>query len=237
MGIDAYGSNTMPFALREPYQYIEKKFLQNISSKKILDFCCGTGIYSIYPALQGAQIEGVDISRKSIDVSKARAEHFNVSNNCNFRVMDGEQLDYAENSFDIVLIYGSLSYLNIEKIYRDLSKIIKPGGQLIVIDSLGHNPIFNINRRRNIKNWSSIRTDTKRLETMKRKDVVLAQRYFKTTEIRCFNLITAGLFFINKVLGTNFQPRILFSFDNILMRTPLIRWLAFKVVFVCQKED
>ena len=79
-----YGSNMMDSILRQPYKYIEDKFLTSIENKEVLDYCCGTGIYSIFPALNGGNITAIDISDKSIEVAKQRAKNFGVSKKCNF---------------------------------------------------------------------------------------------------------------------------------------------------------
>ena len=234
-GANTYGSATMPFLLRSPYAFIEEEILIDLESKIVLDLCCGTGIYAIYPAMMGANVEGVDISEKSISMAKERASNFDLSTKCKFTVGDVESLNYPKSYFDIVLIYGSLSYLEIEKTFDYLSRIIKPGGKLIVVDSLGHNFIFNLNRRKNLKNWA--KTDIDRLSTIKKKDIYRAENFFSKLEVRGFDFFTAGMFYFNKVFNTDFKPKFFFTLDRLILRLPLFKWLAFKVVFVCSKDE
>ena len=64
--LDIYGSDINSIYLRSPYLHVEKNLLKNLDGKRVLDYCCGSGVYSIYPALKGATVYGVDISQPSI---------------------------------------------------------------------------------------------------------------------------------------------------------------------------
>ena len=69
--------------MREPYIYIEKIISEYKNDKiEVLDYCCGTGNFSIYPALQGHKVYGIDISNKSVEIAKKKIKQFNL-NNCN----------------------------------------------------------------------------------------------------------------------------------------------------------
>jgi SAM-dependent methyltransferase len=46
-----------------------------------------------------------------------------------------------DNSFDIITMAGSLSYLNLEMFIAQVKRILKPCGKLIMIDSFNHNII------------------------------------------------------------------------------------------------
>ena len=232
-GLDSYGSETMNFQLRDPYTYIEEKLLIDLDSKRILDFCCGTGIYSIYPAKHGALVDGLDISPKSIEIAKQRAKHHCVSDRCEFKLCDVEQENYGDKRYDIILIYGSLSYLDIESTFRKLSESLKDQGSLIVIDSLGHNILFNLNRKKNLRNWAA--KDVDKLKTIRKDDVFLGNKFFSQIDIKCFNLITAGLYYINRLLGINIRIKPLHKLDELLLKIPIIKWQGFKTVVVYRK--
>jgi ubiquinone/menaquinone biosynthesis C-methylase UbiE len=232
IGMSDYGSSTMNLYLRSPYEYVEKKYLGNINTKHILDYCCGTGIYSILPALNGAFVEGIDISKKSIDIAKERAKSLQVLNNCSFNQADADHLNFPDNYFDLIVVYGSLSYLDLESSYKELSRVIKSDGELIIIDSLGHNPVFNMNRKRNIRNYAPEETD--KLRTIRKKDIVLAKKYFSEIEVKHFNLFSIFGYIIYEKFSIQININILNYLDELFLRLPIIKWLAFKVVFVCK---
>ena len=80
--LKSYGSKDINQFLRAPYIYIEDNFIlnTNLNNKNILDYCCGNGSYSILPALNEANVYGVDISDKSIELAKKRSEIFSEIN-------------------------------------------------------------------------------------------------------------------------------------------------------------
>ncbi len=94
-----YGADSLERVFRTPYKYVEEKFLSDIEGKVVLDYYCGTGTFSIFPALRGAFVYGIDISDKSIEAAINRAGHFGVSNKTKFEVMDAENLEFGDNTF------------------------------------------------------------------------------------------------------------------------------------------
>jgi len=76
-----YGSKKCGPILGIPFRFTEEKIKEIIHKKKggeeiirLLDFGCGTGIHSIFPAKWGAEVYGIDISEKSIEIAKEWAK-------------------------------------------------------------------------------------------------------------------------------------------------------------------
>jgi len=224
-----YGSQDNNEFLRAPYEYIENNLLNGLENKKILDYCCGTGVYSVIPAVRKASIFGIDFSEKSIEIAKKRAALHGVDDNSHFSVGDAEELDFEDNFFDMVLSYGSLSYLNLDKSFKELKRVLKPSGQVIVVDSLGYNPVINYNRRRNIKNYASDYVDE--LSTITHRDLKICLNYFSSYNIKYFDFFTLFGILLNNNIGYKIQPNILKKIDNYFLATPMLNRLAFK--FVC----
>ena len=91
-------------------------------------------IYSIYPLLKGHHVSEWDFSSKSIEIAQKKIKHFNLSKLSSFAVMDAEHLQYSDNSFDLILAYGSLSYLTMSTSYKELNRVLKPKGKIVIID-------------------------------------------------------------------------------------------------------
>jgi len=215
--------------LRAPYQYVENNLLNNIGKKKILDYCCGTGVYSVFPAQNNASVYGIDISDKSIKIAKKRADILNISNSCKFNVSDAENLDFEDNFFDIAVSYGSLSYLDLKSSFKELKRVLKPEGILIIVDTLGHNPIFNYNRRKNIRNYAPNYVGS--LKTLKHKDLEIALNYFNSHTIKYFDFFTLLGNMLDDKYKYKIEPIKLMKLDNYFLSLPLINRLSFK--FVC----
>lgn len=83
-----------------------------IEGKTILDVGCGTGIYSIEFAKQGASlVTGIDIAENMIDVCKDRAEKEKMTDRCNFKV--GDLLEFkTSQKFNVVIGIGLYDYIS-----------------------------------------------------------------------------------------------------------------------------
>lgn len=71
---------------------------------KVLDVACGTGGWLKVCAGHGAQVSGVDLSDKAIEVCKS------LMPAGNFFAQPAETLPFADNSFDVVTCLGSLEH-------------------------------------------------------------------------------------------------------------------------------
>jgi SAM-dependent methyltransferase len=90
----------------------------------------------------------------SVDLSQAACRAvrsgFKKKNDASWRyvaVMDAEQLGFASNSFEVVFGRAIIHHLDIERISEELFRILKPGGQAVLIEPLGINPLINRYRR------------------------------------------------------------------------------------------
>jgi ubiquinone/menaquinone biosynthesis C-methylase UbiE len=96
----------------------------------VLEHGCSDGGLSInylgLPAF-AKRFEGIDIS----DVAIARANnaiHDLGCRNVSFRVMNGEAMDYEDNTFDVIFGRGIIHHLNLLACYSEVSRVLKPGG-------------------------------------------------------------------------------------------------------------
>lgn len=98
------------------------KLLPDLQNKSVLSLGCGSGEDSCYLKKQGAKESvGIDISEKMIEIAKKN------SNNCLFKVMDMEHLDFPDNHFDFA--YSSLAIHYIEdwtQVLKEVYRVIKP---------------------------------------------------------------------------------------------------------------
>ena len=103
----------------------------NMSKKaeRVLDFGSGSGVFLYSLAKNFKEVYGLDVATKSMDYIKKR---FNLKN---LKIIknEGEKLPFKDNYFDIVYAADVLEHIdNSDTIYKELKRIIKPNGQLIV---------------------------------------------------------------------------------------------------------
>jgi len=104
--------------------------------KKALEIGCGIGIFTSLLAGSGAVIIAVDLSPDLAE--RARAQ--NPAPNVSYKVMNVENLEFQDNSFDCV--YGSsvLHHLNLAKALPEMLRVLKPGGTFVFTEPNMLNP-------------------------------------------------------------------------------------------------
>jgi len=144
--------------------------------------------------------------------------------------MDCERLEFPDNFFDIVFNCGTLSCIDRNKGYLEIVRTLKPDGYFISIDTLGHNPLLNLNRK--IKLKRKLRTQQAFSHILKMEDIGIAKKYFKNTETYFFNLVTLLRIPFQRLPRFNSIEKFLEMLDLFLLNKTFLRKYAFKVVFI-----
>lgn len=116
-----------------------KKMLPNFKDKRVLDLGCGFGWHCRYAVENGARsVIGIDISQKMLSEAKSKTKCGNIEYIC----MPIEDIDFPEESFDVVISSLALHYIKsfedvLDRVYKCLSR----GGDFVF--SIEH-PIFTV---------------------------------------------------------------------------------------------
>lgn len=109
-------------------------YLPKDKTLKILDVGCGTGFFTILLAKEGHQTIGVDLTPDMIRYSRELAGEENAD--CSFQVMDAENLEFDDESFDVVVSRNLTWTLpEAQKAYDEWCRVLKPGGILLNFDA------------------------------------------------------------------------------------------------------
>jgi len=210
-------------------EHVAHWLAQRVPGKRVLDYACGDGGTSFHVAALGArQVVGIDISEVSVENCRREAARQGIGERCSFFVMDAENLSFPDNDFDLVVVDGALHHMNLEKVWPQLVRVLKPEGAVMCIESLGHNPVFQWYRR----HTPHLRTAWETEHIIRRRDLESARNYFGRIEMRFFHLaaVLAVPFRRTRV----FQPllALLDLVDNVLLRLPVVKWQAWMIWFV-----
>ena len=121
-------------------------FLGEICGKRVLEYGCGLGEISTLLAKSGAHVTTFDLSRKSVLTCRHRTRLNEVDANVSLCVAAGENLPYADESFDVVFGKAILHHLDADLGWVDISRVLKPGGKAVFVEPMGMNPVLNFVR-------------------------------------------------------------------------------------------
>jgi ubiquinone/menaquinone biosynthesis C-methylase UbiE len=120
--------------------------LGDVTGKKLLDLGCGAGENSVYFAKKGARCVATDYSPGMVEVALKLAENNGVK--IEGMTANAMQLDFPDNSFDIVYASNLLHHLPDPKMaIGEMQRVLKPGGKACFWDPLKHNPVINVYRK------------------------------------------------------------------------------------------
>jgi demethylmenaquinone methyltransferase/2-methoxy-6-polyprenyl-1,4-benzoquinol methylase len=112
--------------------------------KTILDVATGTGDFAIAcAALQPEKIIGIDISEGMMQVGREKLKQKELCSLITLKAGNAETTAFPDSTFDAIVVgFGVRNFENLEKGLSNLYRILKPGGQLIVLEfSYPRNPI------------------------------------------------------------------------------------------------
>jgi phosphatidylethanolamine/phosphatidyl-N-methylethanolamine N-methyltransferase len=139
----------------------------NRSSGRVLEVGVGTGL-SLPTYKRGLEIVGIDLSPEMLDKARERVTELGLTNVSGLHEMDAGQLEFPDNGFDtVVAMYVMTVVPEPEKVMRELARVCKPGGQVLLVnhfsteegmrgwverrmapfaDKLGWRPVFDVDR-------------------------------------------------------------------------------------------
>jgi len=118
-------------------KYTRKAYemLPELNKPRILDIGCGSGASTIELArLCNGHIIGLDIDQPLLDKLRTKAEEAGFSNRVKTLKSSMFQMDFADESFDIIWSEGSIFIIGFEKGLKEWRHFLKPNGFLVVHD-------------------------------------------------------------------------------------------------------
>jgi len=210
------------------YEWLKRKCKPGV---RILDFACGNGENGIYAAKCGAESVGIDISPEGVDNANLNAEREGVSSRCSFEVMDGENMTFSENSFDLGVEYGALHHVDLDSAMAELNRVLKPNAEMICVEALRHNPIIHWYR----KKTPHLRTQWEVEHILGVEDLIIVRKYFQKVDVRFFHLAVLAAVPFRKTQFFKSMRAFLNKVDSILLKSQPIGKYGWIMIFTMSR--
>lgn len=109
----------------------------DLHSPRIIDLATGTGDVALELARRYPEgtVTGVDLSEGMLAVARSKAQKENAGERIVFLQGDCLDLDFPDNSFDILTIaYGVRNFENLAKGFSEFQRVLRPGGRLMILE-------------------------------------------------------------------------------------------------------
>lgn len=123
------------------YEDIAKSMLKRtgVRDGKMLDIGCGGG-HMGFAIMKLSSLNGhfVDIRQDAIDTAKERAANLELDFRSNFNVMNVHNLEFPDNTFDLVISRGSMPFWDKQlEAFQEIYRVLAVGGKAYIGGGLG----------------------------------------------------------------------------------------------------
>ena len=214
-------------------------------SGRALDVGCGPAVFTEELIQKGYAVTGIDVSEEMLARAREKMRQKNLLTQCHFVLGDIENLDFPDDSFDLILCVGVLEYLNNDsQALKEIKRVLKKTGRAIITVPNLASPLTMIDKSalKLISLFTKVPAEGRRL--CFRKDIT--DRYYLPWELKR-NLVNVGLNVLrNKChafrlsLINSLFPRlglILIKKSEVLSHTFLKGWGINYIVEVSKEEE
>lgn len=215
-------------ALQEAERKYADLVVSSCQGKIALEYGCAKGQRALELASICTEVHGIDISDVAISEAVADSVDLGVQN-AHFQVMNAECMSFEDGKFDVVFGSGIIHHLDTERAFREIGRVLKPGGRAIFLEPLGANVAINLYRHFT----PSVRTPDE--HPLVRADYMIADRYFSERSLLFYGLFTLAAV---PFLGTSafrFVYSVTKKVDDIIFHVPGFKWQAWMCLSIFSK--
>jgi ubiquinone/menaquinone biosynthesis C-methylase UbiE len=201
------------------YNFIKKRILSDMT---VLEIGAGTGNHTGPVISTGAKVTLLDYSNESLVNCKLKYPTV-----AKLVCANMEDIPIESNSFDFIVASGSISYGDFEKVTNEIFRLLKPGGGIILVDSLNGNLAYRLNRFRHIFQGDRTLASIFRIPTIHKIETISEK--FTETEIKFYGSYLWLVYPVKIIFGSKVANHINRYLE---MKFPSYK-NAFKFVIAC----
>lgn len=100
----------------------------------ILDVGTGPGFFAIIMSEAGHRVTAIDCTEAMINEAKENAENAGIT--ADFRISDGQDLEFEDESFDLIISRNvTWTLIDAPKAYKEWKRVLRPDGKIIIFDA------------------------------------------------------------------------------------------------------
>lgn len=130
-------NRAMTFGIDRRWRRIAVDMVARNPHDSILDIATGTGDLAMLLArrTQARRITGLDLSQGMIDIGRRKIERAGLAGRIELICGDSLAMPFADASFDAITVaYGVRNFADLLAGYREMARVLRPGGTLTVIE-------------------------------------------------------------------------------------------------------
>lgn len=101
--------------------------IADIENKMVLEAACGAADFSVSASAYSDRVYCIDLD--------ARRLNSKLATNLHFQIMDASKMDYADDTFDTVILYNAFYHIQSQwiKIEQECKRVLKAEGVIYIV--------------------------------------------------------------------------------------------------------
>lgn len=169
----------------------------------------------------------INISEAELDVGRAHAAQLGCD--AEFRKMDAHDLEFEDDSFDMVFGTAILHHLEFPRAMHEIHRVLRKGGKIVFVEPLRHNPVARLIR------WLTPHARTADELPLGRPELRLISRNFAAVNHYSEMFTVLGAIAARPIFSDPFNPvtRFCDRLDELVLRIVPAAGVYYRSVVIC----
>jgi ubiquinone/menaquinone biosynthesis C-methylase UbiE len=178
----------------DPYERSLLDALGPLHGRRVLEAGCGTGDLSLELLDRGAELTGLDVSPRMVELAQRRAERLVPGASARWLATALEDTGLPDAAFDLVTGKWVLHHADVAPAAAEVHRVLRPGGLAVFFENQARNRPVAWARRRLLHSRALARVGTEDERPLDRGDLGALRARFPVVEERYPSLYLLELF-------------------------------------------